>query len=231
MRRTSPAVRHLRPERHNLQSIATLRIVIARYLLRQLPYYPFCGARRVILRIDFDALDASLRLRVIRCAMPSVVEQLHAGEFLQGQAAPIGRRVLRLQPAYTLAAILMAENPTLAASIPTQFCGGKAGAGSRRRRQRLIASPPPPHTRVRESPPTFDSQPYPHPLKSTATFSSGDHGRGAGEAPTPAITKRGKPVAKLVPADDLFNFMAGELTIAGDILSPVVGAQKWERLR
>jgi prevent-host-death family protein len=42
---------------------------------------------------------------------------------------------------------------------------------------------------------------------------------------TVIITKRGKPVAKLVPADkkktdDIFNFMAGKGTIVGDIVSP-----------
>jgi len=36
---------HVRPERHNPQSIATIRRVIARYLLRQLPYCPCCGFR------------------------------------------------------------------------------------------------------------------------------------------------------------------------------------------
>ena len=35
----------LRPERHNPHSIATLRIVLARLLLRQLPHCPFCGSR------------------------------------------------------------------------------------------------------------------------------------------------------------------------------------------
>jgi prevent-host-death family protein len=41
---------------------------------------------------------------------------------------------------------------------------------------------------------------------------------------TVVITKHGKPVAKLVPADkkkdDIFNFMAGKGTIVGDIVSP-----------
>jgi hypothetical protein len=36
--------RHVRPERHNPRSIATLRIAIARQLLEQLPHCPFCGA-------------------------------------------------------------------------------------------------------------------------------------------------------------------------------------------
>ncbi|MFI4988593.1 MAG: type II toxin-antitoxin system Phd/YefM family antitoxin [Alphaproteobacteria bacterium] len=39
------------------------------------------------------------------------------------------------------------------------------------------------------------------------------------------ITKRGKPVAKLVPADerpvDLFGWMAGTVTIHGDIVEPI----------
>ena len=39
------------------------------------------------------------------------------------------------------------------------------------------------------------------------------------------ITKRGKPVAKLVPYDDappsLFGFMAGSVTILGDIIAPI----------
>ena len=34
-----------RPERHNPCSIATIRIILARYLLGQLPHCPFCGAR------------------------------------------------------------------------------------------------------------------------------------------------------------------------------------------
>jgi len=45
-RRTSArAGRRVRPERHNPQSIATLRIAIARHLLEQLPHCPFCGAK------------------------------------------------------------------------------------------------------------------------------------------------------------------------------------------
>ena len=45
-RRTSArADRRVRPERHNPQSIATLRIAIARQLFEQLPYCPFCGAK------------------------------------------------------------------------------------------------------------------------------------------------------------------------------------------
>ena len=47
------------------------------------------------------------------------------------------------------------------------------------------------------------------------------------------ITKRGEPVAKLVPADndadkdDLFGFMAGKGKIIGDIVSPAISPEEW----
>jgi prevent-host-death family protein len=49
------------------------------------------------------------------------------------------------------------------------------------------------------------------------------------------ITKRGKPVAKLVPPDDfqseVFDSLKGKIEILGDILSPVVPAEDWESLK
>jgi len=49
------------------------------------------------------------------------------------------------------------------------------------------------------------------------------------------ITKRGRPVAKLVPADgrpdDVFGCMRGEVEIVGDIESPAVPLEDWEILR
>jgi prevent-host-death family protein len=45
------------------------------------------------------------------------------------------------------------------------------------------------------------------------------------------ITKRGKPVAKLVPidvADDpIFGFMKGKGKIVGDIVSPILTLEEW----
>ncbi len=45
------------------------------------------------------------------------------------------------------------------------------------------------------------------------------------------ITKRGRPVAKVMPVtskkQDLFGFMAGEFKVVGDIESPVVPLEKW----
>jgi prevent-host-death family protein len=49
------------------------------------------------------------------------------------------------------------------------------------------------------------------------------------------VTKRGKPVVKVVPAkpekDDLFGFMKGEFEIVGDIMSPVVPLEDWGSLK
>jgi prevent-host-death family protein len=45
------------------------------------------------------------------------------------------------------------------------------------------------------------------------------------------ITKRGKPVAKLVPVekekDDIFGFFAGKGKITGDIVSPALTPEEW----
>jgi len=51
---------------------------------------------------------------------------------------------------------------------------------------------------------------------------------------TVVITKRGKPVAKLVPADqepdDIYNFLAGKGEITGDVLSPALSPGDWGEL-
>jgi hypothetical protein len=46
-RLTSSPEARIRPERHNPHSIATLRIILARSLLRQLCQCPFCGVHRL----------------------------------------------------------------------------------------------------------------------------------------------------------------------------------------
>jgi prevent-host-death family protein len=47
------------------------------------------------------------------------------------------------------------------------------------------------------------------------------------------ITKRGKPVAKLVPAsqdaDDIYGFLRGKGTITGDVVSPAI--EDWGSLK
>jgi antitoxin (DNA-binding transcriptional repressor) of toxin-antitoxin stability system len=49
------------------------------------------------------------------------------------------------------------------------------------------------------------------------------------------ITKRGKPVVKLVPVsgkqDDIFGFLKGKVKILGDIVSPAVPLKDWESLK
>lgn len=45
------------------------------------------------------------------------------------------------------------------------------------------------------------------------------------------ITKRGKPVAKLVPVepekDDIFGFFKGKIKINGDVVSPAFTPEEW----
>jgi prevent-host-death family protein len=49
------------------------------------------------------------------------------------------------------------------------------------------------------------------------------------------VTKRGKPVVKIVPVsnepDDLFGFMKGKMEIVGDIVSPVFSEDEWDMLK
>jgi prevent-host-death family protein len=48
------------------------------------------------------------------------------------------------------------------------------------------------------------------------------------------ITKHGKPVAKLVPADkdldDIYGFLAGKGKILGDVVSPAMSGEEWGEL-
>jgi prevent-host-death family protein len=52
---------------------------------------------------------------------------------------------------------------------------------------------------------------------------------------TIVITKRGRPVAKLVPADqnadEIYNFLAGKGTITGDVVSPATSPEKGGKLK
>ena len=45
------------------------------------------------------------------------------------------------------------------------------------------------------------------------------------------ITKRGKPVAKLVPVeqekDDIFGFYKGKIKVNGDVVSPAFSPEEW----
>ncbi len=52
---------------------------------------------------------------------------------------------------------------------------------------------------------------------------------------TVVITKRGKPVAKLVPltteTDEIYNFLAGKGAITGDIVSAAISPEEWGELK
>jgi prevent-host-death family protein len=56
----------------------------------------------------------------------------------------------------------------------------------------------------------------------------------AGREPV-LITKKGKPVARLVPVDeparDVFGCLSGELEIVGDVVSPVIAPTAWKGSR
>ena len=49
------------------------------------------------------------------------------------------------------------------------------------------------------------------------------------------ITKHGKPVAKLVPADkspdDIYGFLAGKGKVEGDIVAPALSGDDWGELK
>ncbi len=49
------------------------------------------------------------------------------------------------------------------------------------------------------------------------------------------VTKHGKPVVKLVPAEirdeSIFGYMSGKAKIVGDIVSPVTPLEDWEALK
>ncbi len=52
---------------------------------------------------------------------------------------------------------------------------------------------------------------------------------------TIVITKRGKPVAKLVPVnqekEDIFGFFKGKAIITGDVVSPALSLEEWGKLK
>jgi len=52
---------------------------------------------------------------------------------------------------------------------------------------------------------------------------------------TVIITKHGKPVAKLVPVstetDEIYNFLAGKGSIAGDVIAPAISLSEWGELK
>jgi prevent-host-death family protein len=51
---------------------------------------------------------------------------------------------------------------------------------------------------------------------------------------TIVITKRGRPVAKLIPIstdkDEIYNFLDGKGTVTGDIISPALTSEEWGEL-
>jgi prevent-host-death family protein len=52
---------------------------------------------------------------------------------------------------------------------------------------------------------------------------------------TIVITKHGRPVAKLVPAnaeaDEIYGFLAGKGAVSGDVVSPAISLKEWRSLK
>ena len=52
---------------------------------------------------------------------------------------------------------------------------------------------------------------------------------------TVVITKHGKPVAKLVPvsndADEIYDFLGGKGSVAGDVVLPAISPEDWGELK
>ena len=52
---------------------------------------------------------------------------------------------------------------------------------------------------------------------------------------TVLITKHGKPVAKLVPANtetgEIYNFLKGKGAVTGDVASPALSPEEWGELK
>lgn len=60
------------------------------------------------------------------------------------------------------------------------------------------------------------------------------HGEVQAKRVTVVITKRGKPVAKLMPIgdakDDILGFFVGKGSITGDIVAPTLRLEEWGNL-
>src|SRR6187402_1087467 len=62
---------------------------------------------------------------VWRCVPVIVVQQLHCSEFLQRNAAPVGRRTRRLKSAFAFSAVLTAQYTDFASSVTAQSVRAK----------------------------------------------------------------------------------------------------------
>jgi hypothetical protein len=79
----------------------------------------------MILRINIGFKDARSRPRMIRRRAPNVFDQLHPAQFFQRNTTPVCLRTQRIEPAPTLAAILVTECTKLPFPIPAQSVRAK----------------------------------------------------------------------------------------------------------
>ena len=79
-------------------------------------WMPFRIIFRVNIRIDY----AGCWPGVVWRSVPHAIQQFHTAQLVERDAAPVGRRPRRLQPAFTLPAVLIAKYPKLPVFVPPQ---------------------------------------------------------------------------------------------------------------
>ena len=62
---------------------------------------------------------------MVRGRAPAVVQQFHAPELLQHNAAPVGRRTRRLKSAFAFSSVLIAQHTQFAFLVPSQAVRAK----------------------------------------------------------------------------------------------------------
>ena len=80
---------------------------------------------RIILGINIGLDDARGGAGMIRCGAPGALQKFHCAEFLNRNAAPVGRRTDRLQATLALSAVLVAQNPQLSLPVLPQSVRAK----------------------------------------------------------------------------------------------------------
>jgi hypothetical protein len=80
---------------------------------------------RIILSINIGIGDARGGAGMIWCGPPWAFQKFYCAEFLNRNAAPVGRRTDGLQSTLALSAVLIAQNPQLSLPVPPQSVRAK----------------------------------------------------------------------------------------------------------
>ena len=80
---------------------------------------------RIILGINIGIGDARGGAAMIWCGAPGAFQKFYCAEFLNRNAAPVGRRTGRLQATLALSAVLIIQNPQLSLPVSPQSVRAK----------------------------------------------------------------------------------------------------------